>query len=98
MAYRTIVSGEVAGATSAKQLPDIDVAPGIAIIKAQRANAGNVYLGVSTVTIVDGTQDLTSGLELDAGEEVTLAIGNLNQLYIICDNAGDDLSYLVMRN
>jgi len=88
-------NGEIAGDTSAKQCPDVSVA-GTVLLKAQAGNSGNVYVGIAnTVTVVDGTQDATSGLELDAGDEVELAVSNLNELYIICDNAGDDLSYVV---
>ena len=75
------------------------MAPGYVIIKAVDSNVGNVYLGGSGVTKVNGTGDATSGLELDAAEEVRLdSIANLNLLFLICDNAGDDLTYLVVRN
>ena len=99
MAYQTIASGELAGSATASQLPDVPVAPGYALLKAVVGNAGNVYLGGSGVTKVDGTTDLTTGIELDAGEQIKIEnIANLNLLYRICDNAGDDLTYLVVRS
>ena len=93
--FSTVVTGERAGSAAAVQLPD--VAAKIVKIKAQASNAGNVYVGVAGVTKPDGTTDTTSGWELDAGQEIELKISNLNMLYIICDNAGDDIVYLVQR-
>ena len=99
MGYSIVTSGEIAGSATAAQLPDIDVATGYVVIKAVRSNAGNVYLGGSGVTKVNASTDATTGLELDAGEEVRIdSINNLNLLFLICDNAGDDLIYLVVRN
>ncbi|MFZ1060124.1 MAG: hypothetical protein WAP47_13130 [Candidatus Rokuibacteriota bacterium] len=94
--FKKVLTGELAGATSATQLPDIPCR--MAKLKAQADNNGAVYLGVSGVTKSDGTTDTTSGYELDAGDETGwLLIDNLNRLYRICDNAGDDLLYVVLR-
>jgi hypothetical protein len=91
--YGTVKTGEVAGATSATQLPNVPCR--LAIFKALADNAGNVYLGASGVTKADGTSDATSGWQLDAGQETPpLPISNLNQLYRICDNTGDDIVYM----
>ena len=91
-----VAHGEIAGSTSAKQLPSVAVA-GTVILKALQGNSGNVYLGLSNaVTVPAGTQDTTSGFVLDDGDEIELSVENLNELWIICDNAGDDLSYLIM--
>lgn len=89
-------SGERAGSASAVQLPN--VAGSMIWIKAVGSNAGNVYIGfTSGVTVVNGTTDVTSGWELDAGESIgPLPLSNLNQLYMICDNAGDDIVYVVL--
>jgi len=93
--YKSVQTGEVSGSTTAKQLPDIPAA--VIKIKAVIGNAGNVYLGASGVTKVDTTTDVTTGIELDAGEETGwIAIQNLNILYIICDNVGDDITYMVL--
>ena len=94
--YNTAISGERQGSATAVQLPDVPCE--MAWISAIKSNAGNVYLGAAGVTIPDGTTDVTSGLQLEAGETVgPLLISNLNILYIICDNAGDDVSYLCFR-
>ena len=94
--YNKGASGERAGSASAVQLPDVPCQ--MVWIKAVNSNAGNVYIGFSGVTVVDGTTDTTSGFELDAGEVIgPLPIHNLNQLYLIGDNAGDDVTYLILR-
>lgn len=87
-------SGELAGNVAATQLPDVPCT--YAYLKARLTNAGNVYLGAAGVTKPNGTDDVTTGLELTPGDMVTLPIDNLNRLYRICDNAGDALTYLVV--
>ena len=86
-------NGEVQGSTSAAQLPSVPCS--LAWIKTVSSNAGKVYIGWSTtVSKVDGTTDVTSGLELGAGEAFgPVPLDNLNRLWYICDNAGDDLTY-----
>lgn len=89
--------GEISGSASAKQLPDVKAK--MVHFRAVAGNAGNVYIGLSSsVTVPDGTQDVTSGYELDAGQEITLPTktGSLEDFYIICDNAGDDLVYMTL--
>ncbi len=84
--------GEVQGATSATQLPDVPCSR--ARIKARDDNSGNVYIGNSGVTKPNGTTDATTGFPLDAGDETGwFYLSNLNELYCICDNAGDDFIY-----
>ena len=87
--------GERAGSATAVQLPNVEGS--LIWITALVSNAGNVYLGKSGVTVPNGTTDTTSGIELTPGSSIgPLTLGNLNMLYIICDNAGDDITYLVM--
>ncbi len=91
-----ILSGEVSGSVTAKQLPT--VRSYLISIKAENGNAGDVYLGISGVTVADGTTDTTTGLELSAGETTGwIPASNLNLFYIICDNAGDDITYMVIN-
>lgn len=93
--YTTVKSGELAGAAEVTQLPDVPCL--LVRFKAQADNAGRVYLGGAGVTVVDGTTDATTGFELDAGEETGwIPVDNLNRFYRICDNAGDDLTYLAL--
>ena len=50
------------------------------------------------MTVPDGTTDTTSGFELVAGDALPLLpVANMNVLWRICDNAGDDLLYMVFR-
>lgn len=87
------ISGELAGSTTAVQMPNRECS--MVKFKAQNDNAGNVYIGVSGVTLPDGTTDTTTGFMLDAGQESGwLPCDNLNDFFRICDNAGDDLTYL----
>ncbi len=93
--YTEVRSGELAGSASAAQLPN--VACKLAKLKARSTNAGSVYLGASTVTLPNGSTDATTGIELTAGDETGwLPIDNLNRLYRICDNTGDNLTYMVL--
>lgn len=93
--YTTIACGELIGTASATQLPS--VACKMVNIKACNDNAGNVYIGGSGVTVANGATDTTTGLQLDAGEETGwLTISNLNILYRIADNTGDDCTYLAL--
>lgn len=89
-------SGEQAGSVTAKQLPDI--ACRLVTIKAVKSNVGNVYVGASGVTKVNGADDATTGYELAAEQETGwLPVDNLNRLFIICDNAGDDITYIALQ-
>jgi len=88
-----VAVGERQGSASAVQLPTI--AGSLIYIKAVASNAGNVYIGLSGVTKVNGTTDTTTGLELNPGDMITLPIASLGDLYMICDNAGDDITYMV---
>lgn len=90
-------SGELAGSATAVQCPTI---PGKLVrFKALSNNAGNVYIGFSSsLTVADGTTDTTSGWQLGPGEDSGwIPIDNLNRCWRICDNAGDDLVYMVME-
>jgi len=60
--------GERAGSATAVQLPV--VAGSMVYIKAVASNAGNVYVGKSGVTKVDGTTDTTTGYELTPGDSI----------------------------
>jgi hypothetical protein len=92
--FNGISTGELAGSATAVQCPDVPCR-GV-YLKAVASNAGNVYIGTSTVTVINGTTDVTSGFELKASEILYLPINNLNILWRICDNAGDDLTYVAM--
>jgi len=93
--YNRVTTGEVSGSATAKQLPSISCR--LVWFTAVGSNAGNVYLGGAGVTKVDGTTDVTTGIELDAGVMIgPIPATNLDLFYIICDNAGDDLTYLAV--
>lgn len=87
--------GEVEGSGSAKQLPSVPAR--YVTLRAFIGNSQNIYIGRSSaVTVPGGTQDATSGYPLDAGESITLPVkDNMDELWIICDSANDDLYYIV---
>jgi len=88
-------SGEIAGSVTAGTLPNVPCK--LAMLKARISNAGNVYVGVGTVTKPDGSTDVTSGFELGPGDATPwIPIDTLARLARICDNAGDLLVYLVI--
>ena len=94
IAYGKPVSGELQGSASALQLPDVPCR--YVSFVALNDNAGDVYLGTSSsVTVADGTTDTTTGYELKPGAQTAQwPISNLNLLFRICDNSGDDLAYI----
>jgi hypothetical protein len=94
--YNQVLTGEISGSVTAKQLPDVG---GIQMVQfvASTSNAGNVYLGSEGVTKPDGTQDATAGIPIPAGYSTPLyPIQSLSLFWIICDNAGDDLVYMAV--
>lgn len=92
-----IQTGEVAGSTSAAQLPSI--AGKLCRIQASHTNVGYVYLGTTSgVTKEDGTTDITTGFMLAPGQDTGwMPIPQLDWLWRICDNAGDDLTYMMLN-
>jgi hypothetical protein len=93
--YNRISSGELQGSATALQLPDISCR--MVCFKALADNVGNVYIGGAGVTVANGTTDTTTGLQLGSGDvSPWFAVSNLNIFYRICDNAGDDLTYIAM--
>lgn len=66
-------------------------------ITACKANTGTIYLGSSTVTSTTNATNTTTGLELQAGQQVgPLPLTNLNQLYAKATVATDAITYLVI--
>lgn len=91
-----VATGEIQGGTTAFQLPDVPAT--LVRFKALAGNSGNIYLGGADITVSDGVTDTTSGFELAPGDDSGWwPISNLNVLYGICSNNGDDLTYLVLR-
>ena len=94
--YGAVVCGELAGSATALQMPN--VACEIVCFKAESSNAGGVYIGGAGVTKADGTTDTTTGLALEPGDvSPWFPVANLNVFYRICDNAGDDLTYIALK-
>lgn len=62
-----------------------------AVITANSTNAGNVFVGSSTVTNNRGAT--TSGAELQPGQSIGVAIANLSAIYVN-GTAGDGVNWL----
>lgn len=93
--YNRVATGELQGSTSAIQMPDISCR--MVMFVAADNNTGYVYIGAAGVTKPDGTTDATTGIQLAAGDATPLLpIHNLNLLWRISDNAGDDLMYMAI--
>jgi hypothetical protein len=96
--FTTVRSGEIAGATSATQMPNIPADSGAILLQAPASNVGNVYVGGAGVTKPDGSTDTTTGLEMTPGAMLQfMPCSNLNIYYYICDNVGDDILYMVLQ-
>lgn len=95
--FRIIGTGEIAGSATAAAMPAL--ACKWVKFKALNDNAGRVFIGVTSgVTKPNGTSDATTGLCLSANEETDWlpTSGNMSGFYRICDNAGDDLTYIAL--
>lgn len=86
-------TGEITGSTSPKQLEDIPCE--LVRFKAREDNASSVNIGTGGVRIPDQTDNEYVGWELEAGEETPWIIAkNLMDFSIICDVAGNDLTFM----
>jgi len=92
----TAHTGEVAGSIAGAALPSVPCTR--VLIRANKANTGNVYISASaTPTVAANTTDTTTGLQLSAGQDTGwLNIPNLNMLHYISDGAGDGVTYMAL--
>ncbi len=89
--------GGIAGSVAHKALPSLKCS--WVKLKACSDNAGSVYLGRDGVVKAHDADDTAVGFELDAGDEtdwLPLETNDMSELYIICDNAGDALTYMTL--
>ena len=94
--YSSVACGEINLTDAAVVLPSIPCK--LAYISALKGNTGYVYIGGAGVTVATGSLNVTTGLQLEAGDTIgPLPIPNLNVLYGIAATSGDDISYLVLR-
>jgi len=70
------------------QLPDYDCRE-VTII-AKKTNTGSIYIGGSDVS------STVYGVELDANESITIAVGNTNLIYIDASVSGEGISYVAI--
>lgn len=90
--------GEQAGSATAAAFPA--VAAKWVKFKGAIDNAGNAFIGLAGVTKMAGTTTTTGGWPLDSGQEtdwLPVPGGLLSAYYFICDNAGDDISFICIE-
>lgn len=83
----TIKTGQQATTTAAVDLPSVSFVAGPATLKAAKANAAPIEVGVLGETV--GT-----GFILDPGDIIQLPVANLGQLYLIGANTSDKLTWI----
>lgn len=82
-----IKTGQQATTTSAVALPAAAFTAGPVTLKAPSANAAPIEIGASGVTAA-------TGFVLQPGDSVTLAVTNLNQVYLIGANTTDKVTWI----
>jgi hypothetical protein len=82
--------------TTAEQLPDIDC--DYIIIKALSTNGANlVFIGNSNVTNTVAADNLTTGIELGAGEQIKLEVPNANRIWAVASAATPGITFIAVR-
>jgi hypothetical protein len=74
--------------TTAVQLSATSVPCRSVSLKSAKANTGKVYVGFTSGITT------SSGFELNSQESVTIAVSNLNKIYLIADAASQDVRYI----
>lgn len=90
-------TGQVAGSSTAVQLPTHVCS--FVVFKAAASNTSGVFLGPdNSVAVESGTaNNFVAGFELESGESTGwLPCRNLNEFWMICDNAADDLLFMLI--
>lgn len=60
-------------------------------IKADDDNANNVYIGAANISA-----DNLNGYRLDAGQSISLRVGNLNTVYFVADATGQKVHWIAI--
>lgn len=88
-------TGEVAAAITATQLPSREGK--WVMFQGHATNTGYIWVGLSGVTVRDGSTDTTTGFFVAPGEWTPpIPIRNLDDLYAIGTSTSDSMSYIVM--
>ena len=81
-----------------RELLTVPAGTSAVLVQAAVGNAGQIYAGSSTVTVpVAGTDDTTSGLQLDNGQQATWIPVPDGGLYIIGSAADQDVTYWALK-
>ncbi len=94
--YGNIYMGEREGSQTAVQLASRTCR--MVMFVAPNGNGSDVYLGGAGVTVAAGSTTATDGYELQPGAQTPwIPCKNLNQFYIICDAATDDILWMAVE-
>ena len=82
--------------TSAAQITSTSTPAKRVLVKAANANTGLIYVGKDTVTNTTGSNNLTTGYQLAADQEVLVICpdGDLSNVYIIASVADQDVTFM----
>jgi len=83
---KVVVSGQQTVTTSAAAMPTGALTQGV-VVESAAANVNNIYIGPATVTA-------STGIELQPGATLGIAISNVNKLYVICAAGSPVITYL----
>ena len=88
-AHQTVLNGKVTNTSpgTPKQITTNNTGVHSVVIRALASNSGKVYVGNSTVSSANGVQ-------LAAGDSLTIVVGNLALIYFDTDNNGEGLTYI----
>lgn len=83
-----LFSGQKTFTTTAAQLNANDVPVSRVTLKAAAGNGGNLFVGGSSGV------STTTGLMLDAGQEITVEIQNLDEIWLIGSASGQVVEFI----
>lgn len=91
--YGAFRTGTVAGSTSAKQLPDVPFRQAF-VYRLDSSHAGIVLGNSNAVTAISNADSTTAGVEVPVNGFYLLGATNLNQYWMLCQNAAHGIGYI----
>lgn len=88
-AHTTIFNGKTSVTTAGTRVQLLTTSTGIhtVVVRANSANTGTIYVGNATVAS-------TNGMQLAAGDALTLTINDLSKVYLDCSVNGEGVTYI----
>jgi len=89
-----VYQGERNIGTSAEALAASATPAQLVYLSAKSGNTGSIFVGDSTVTASNGSDDVTTGLELEPGDTIMLPCEDVSTLYAVAATDNDDVFVL----